>query len=145
MQGNKKKGGQAPIEVVGVSVILVGLLLVVMVATYVRNEETQRLLETSENSIQCNQIASAIARVYSNRGVVKESVHFFSEATIERVSGKPGTIRVENVSCEYLGSIKKPGSPDEVDTGPGGIVLEKGNWCFWKQELEITVVAGDCS
>jgi hypothetical protein len=137
--------GQAPIEVIGVAVVLVGLLLMVMVATYIRNEDTQQLLETSENSIQCSDISSAIARVYSNRGVVKESVHFFSEARIERVLGNPGSVTVGSVTCEYIGSIKRPGLPDLFDTDPGGIALGKGDWCFQKVDMEITVQAGDCS
>ncbi len=144
----KRQAGQTSLEVIGIAVVLVVLLLLVLVTTYSRNMETQRILETSENSIQCSEMSATIARVYSNRATTYEALHLATGADLNRVEGKPGRIKVGKVSCSYIGGVEK--STGELDTDPDGagtvgIALGFGNWCFEKQpDTNVVVGQGEC-
>lgn len=134
-EGGMQARGQTPIEVIGITVVLVGLLLLVFAATYVRNAETKIVLETGENSIQCNGIAAVIARLYSNRANTSEIVSLGLEARFRRVEGKPGGINVGEISCSYIGSVERNAGTKDSDpngTGTAGITLSAGQWCFEK-------------
>lgn len=127
--------GQTPIEVIAIAVILVGLLLLVFVTTSGKNAETELALETAENSIQCNDMAAAIARLYSNRAITSETIALDFNARLRRVEGKPGSIDVGKISCSYIGSIKTEGGESDSDpggTGTQGITLPAGLWCIRK-------------
>ena len=134
--------GQTPLEVVGVTVLLVGMLLLVLITTYARNSDTQELLKLSENGIQCNKMNSVIARLYSNRATTKETIHLEEIADINRIVGKPGQVLVGNINCPYIGTVTLTDTPDVLDTK--GIRLAKGNWCFVKEPAIIRVTVGEC-
>ncbi len=145
----KRQAGQVPLEIIGIAVVLVVLLLLVLVTTYNKNMETQRLLETSENSIQCSEMSTTIARVHSNRATTQETAYLATGADLNRVEGKPGGIKVGKVSCRYIGGIEK--STGELDTDPDGtgtlgIALSVGNWCFEKHpDTNVVVSQGECA
>lgn len=148
LQGRMQAKGQTPIEIVGISVILVGLLLLVFVTTYSRNEETGRILDASEKNIQCNGMAAAIARLYSNRATTSETLALASEARLRRVEGKPGGINVGEINCSYIGSAEKDGEKDSDPDGTGteGITLSAGLWCIKKSpDTGIVISAGECN
>jgi len=138
------KRGQAPIEVIGITVMLIGLLALVMITSYGKNAETLALLEVSEDSIECSQISTTLGRMYTNRASTKETVFLFEEARLERVEGNPGGITVGTVNCEYLGNATLEGVPDVPDTD--GITLVKAtNWCFEKNGAEVRISEGECN
>ncbi len=146
-----KEKGQTPIEVIAIAVIIVALLLLVFTTTMSRNMETDRVLIAGKSSIQCNAMASTIARLYNNRATTQETLNLELEARLRRVEGKQGGINVGEVSCSYIGSVamypedgKKDSNPD--DTGTDGITLAIGNWCFEKNpDTNIVITPGECT
>ena len=145
----KRQAGQTSLEVIGIAVVLVVLLLLVLITTYSRNMETQRLLETSENSIQCSEMSATIARMYSNRATTYEALHLATGANLNRVEGKPGGIKVGKIACSYIGGIEYNNDsppPDVIyDTDASGISLSVGNWCFEKHpDTNVVVSQGEC-
>ena len=138
MMGIKKKG-QTPIEIIGLSVVILVLLLLVFVTTYNRNEDTKRLLLSGVEGIQCNRMSASIARIYSNRAVVRETLHLATAAILKRNEGSPGGIIVGGVSCSYVGDIE---SQSVLDTT--GITLSIGNWCFERGDSGVLIEPGAC-
>lgn len=143
MAGALNCRGQISTELLVVATVLAALLLIVVVTTYNTNMETGRLLSESQNSIQCNEISSVIARAYSNRATTKETVFLAENAKLERISGKPGGITVGTITCEYVGTIEN--SAGTKDIYSGGISLAKGNWCFSKSDGVIVLNEGGCT
>lgn len=139
---------QSPIEIIGIAVMLVGLLLLVIVTTAQKNVESREISEMASNSIQCNKISSAIARLYNNRANSMETVLLETEATLRRVAGtdKPGGINVDGQVCYYVGMVKVK-DQGQYDTDVDGITLSTGNWCFEKQSQSsyVEVSEGWCT
>ena len=134
------KRGQTSIEVISIAVAMTILLLIVLIATYNRNAQTQEMLVFNQNNIQCSEISSSIARIYSNRGITSETLQLDYDANFLRVEGKPGSISIGRISCFYVGSVSYGGLED-VD----GIDLTQGDWCFEKGTGEIVMSVGPCS
>lgn len=147
LHGGMQAKGQTPVEIVGITLFLAGLLLLVFVTTYARNAETAVVLETGEKNIQCNGMAAAIARLYSNRATTSETLALASEARLRRVEGKPGGINVGEISCSYIGSAERTGGKDSDPDGTGteGITLSAGQWCLEKRpDTGIVISEGEC-
>jgi hypothetical protein len=144
----RNAGAQTPMETIGISIVLVGLLLLVFATTYARNAETGIALETAENNIECSGLSTAIARLYSNRATTSETVSLNSDALLRRVEGNPGGINVGEVSCNYIGSVEMEGGERDSDpggTGTAGITLSIGQWCLEKsQGTGIAASLGEC-
>ena len=121
------------------SVVIVGLLLLVLVTTYARNMDTQRLLLQGESNVQCGGISAAIARLYTNRATISEQLHIEKQAELKRVEGKPGGILVGGVSCSYAGTVEVDGISDTA-----GVTLAVGNWCLEKSDSVIEISQGEC-
>jgi len=139
---SSKKTGQSPIEIIGVAIIVVGLLLLVLITTYSRNQDTIRLLSRSGSSLQCNEMASVITRLHSNRATTKETISLAKDATVDRIAAKPGSIKVGAVSCEYIGNVTSDGVND-MDAG--NLSIAKGTWCFEKMDENILINEGECT
>jgi len=138
-EGNGRKG-QAPVEIISMTIIITVLLLLVLITTYNRNEDTERLLSTNEKSVQCSRMSSAIARIYSNRAGISETLHVQTTSDLNRLEGKPGQISVGNVSCNYLGRVMSGNQTDNTT----GIRLSVGDWCFEKSDSNVAVSQGEC-
>jgi len=132
--------GQTFIEIMSIAVVMTVLLLLVLVATYNRNAQTQEMLVFNQSNIQCDGMNSSIARLYSNRGITSETLHLDYDATLLRVEGKPGNISIGPVSCFYIGKVSYDALEDLDE-----INLTKGDWCFEKGTDEIVVSVGQCS
>jgi len=143
----KKQGlrkAQTPLEILGVSVVLIGLLLVVLLATYTRNAQTEEMLTIGENSILCQEVSSAIASVYSNRATVKETLSLTNEVLFERASSsRTGIMTIGSVSCSYISPVQL--NTGEKDTDFGGLPLGIGNWCFENLDHDVLVTEGVCT
>ena len=148
---NRSKKAQMTIEMISVAVIVVALLLLVFITTSNRNMETERILTSGKNSIQCNAIASVIARLYNNRATTQETLNLETEARLRRVEGNIGGINVGEIACNYIGSAEMYPADGTRDTDPGGtgetgITLEVRNWCFEKNpDTNIVLTPGECT
>jgi hypothetical protein len=134
------KRGQTSIEIMSIAVVMAVLLLLVLVSTYNRNAQTQDVFLFNRSNIQCNAMASSIARLYSNRGIAKETLHLEFDANFLRVEGNPGSISIGRISCFYIGHVGS-GALNDTD----GINLLRGDWCFEKDNGGIAVDVGQCS
>ena len=134
---------QTPLEILGISIVLVGLLLVVMLTTYNKNIQSQELLETGESSVLCQQVSSAIANLYTNRAQASETITLPRQALFERAEGHIGILSIGNVTCPYIAPVQS--STGEKDTGTGGIPLAVGKWCFEKMDHNVLVAQGECN
>ena len=134
---------QTPLEIMGISIVLVGLLLVVMLTTYNRNIQTQDLLVTGESSILCQQVSSGISKIYINRASISETVPLTRITLFERAEGNTGILTIENVTCGYIAPVQL--STGEKDTDAGGVTLAVGNWCFEKFDSNVLVTQGACT
>ena len=149
---NIKEKGQVSIEMVIISVIIVGMLLLVFITTSNTNMETGRILTIGKNSIECNRISTTIARLYNNRATTKETINIEEEALLRRVEGNSGGINVGGASCSDIGSAAKytvlPQDFDSYPNGTGteGITLGVGNWCFEKSyDTNIVITPEECT
>ncbi len=146
-----KEKGQISIEVISIAVIIAALLLLVFVTTVSRNMETDRVLAIGKNSIQCNAMASTIARLYNNRATTQETLNLETKARLRRVEGNSGGINVEEISCRYIGSAAMYPADGRMDTDPDGtgkegITLGVGNWCFEKNDdTNIVITPEECT
>lgn len=134
---------QTPLEIIGISVVLVGLLLVVLLTTYDRNIQTQDMLTIGESNILCQKTSSSIARIYSNRATIKETITLTRTVLFERAEGRAGIISIESISCPYIAPAQK--NTGEKDTDPGGLYLTVGKWCFEKLGSNVLITPGDCT
>lgn len=141
-RASRPKKAQMPMEIIAMAVVLVGLLLLVLVTTYYKNIQTQQIMEMSENSIQCNEMSTIIARMHSNRATTREIAFLATESNLRRVEKKPGGIRVGEISCSYIGKVEKTTGESDTDpggTGTTGITLSTGEWCFEKSDGKIEI------
>lgn len=137
--GSPAERGQTSVEIMSVAIVMTALLLLVLFTTFSRNAETQETLAFNENSIQCREMASVIARLYNNRGEVRESLFLDHDANALRVEGKPGSISVGSASCFYIGNLQI-GAVSDVN----GISFSGGWWCFEKNDGETLAGVGQC-
>ena len=115
-----KEKGQIPLEVIIITVVIAGLLLLVIVTTTNRNVETGQILTTRKNAIQCNTIASTIARMNNNKATTQETLNLETETMFRRVEGKTGGINIGDASCSYVGSVAmEMGEKDSYPDGTG--------------------------
>ena len=146
-----EKKGQMPIEVIGIAVVVAALLLLVFVTTVDRNIETAQVFNIGKNSIQCNAMASTIARLHNNRATTQETLNLETEARLRRVEGKYGGINVGEISCNYIGSAAMYPADARMDTDPNGtgdtgITLGIGDWCFEKSpDTNIVITPEECT
>lgn len=141
--------GQTPIEIIGITIVLVALLFLVIITSFVKNNETMQLQEFNENSAQCNEMGATIVRMYSNRATTIETINIEVDSTIQRVEGKSGGISVRGFSCAYVGSVQKSTGEKDSDpngTGADGITLAVGVWCLEKTpDTNVVATQGECA
>ena len=145
---NLEKKGQTPLEIIGIAVVIVALLLMVFITTVNKNIETAQILTIGKNSIQCDAVASTIARLYNNRAITQETLNLETDTRLRRVEGNLGGINVGNISCSYIGSVSMDTGQKDSDpsgTGTTGITLVVGDWCFEKNpETNVVLTPEEC-
>ena len=129
--------GQVSIEVLGATVVIIGLLLFVTMTVQRQNLETVLFSESSLNLIQCNAIAETIANMHNNQAQSEQTLLVEIGARIQKI-GEAGTIFVgDNYnSCRYVGSV----------TGEivGVTLTEQTRYKFSKSNGEVAICEMPC-
>lgn len=104
--------GQNTLEIIIISIILLGLLLTIALIMVQRNADTERIATIQRDTIKCHHLSSIITSFNSNQAYSQRSLIGLEE----NVLVAKGSIVIGEISCRYAGNAseqKGPGNASE--------------------------------
>ena len=130
--------GQSAIEVIIISVVLLGFMLATAMLITQKNFETVEFSNIQRNTLLCEKISGTVTGFNAN----KDYSQSFLQGLAKDVRIEKGSILIESIGCIYSGVAWKQVDEDDYEDDFTGFDLQKGK-TYKMKKINIGVVFCD--
>jgi len=119
---------QSAVEIIIITVVMLGFVLITYSIVMQRNGETERLLEIQRDNTACREISGVITTLNASEGYSDKRIERLEkDVRVEKGSVIIQSTATESISCRYTGTAWLEESEDVYIQDAGGFDLLKEN------------------